>query len=175
MNTESEKDKYSQRHKLALWRWLTLILGLIAMLIAIWACGFNLWFDAGSVKSNLDPEYIPTAEYLLENPYEEPSTSFDELNIEFGRFNVKTQEICFTIWGSSNADFDRANIVEVFINEELAARIKPDSFILTSLPAQKPFCISGTLDAGLHIIEVKAYSDIFTEPNYVHRWAIKVE
>lgn len=171
----SENTQQVRRSYKSLFYFLALMFALVAMLVAIWMIGFSLWFNAGSVKPSLDAEYVPTAEYLLDNPYEEPPTTFGELNIELLEIDFSNELICFTIWGSSQADFDRANLLEVFINEQLAARLRPDSLILTSLPAQKPFCINGILESGLHIIEVRAYKDMFFQANYVHRWAIEVE
>jgi hypothetical protein len=112
MDYQSEKQTIENPRSYQFFvRWLFLIFGSITMLIFIWAIGFYLWLSAGSVKSSLDTQYIPTAEYLLENPVEEPSSDWLGFNIILNNIEQDKQEICFAITGSSDEDFDRASYV----------------------------------------------------------------
>jgi hypothetical protein len=185
---ETEKPKRSPklgflRSCLAFLLYPLIVFKVLVSILVFWAIG-------GYVKPSLDPQYIPTAEYLLENPIEEPiaelpieeltEENFIEnmlaLHVRFSATRSTENRLCFHVSSGSMGDFYNLRWAELYINEQVVNRynlVLPRE-IFTSNPAHAYPCYDGHLESGLHIIEFRAKESLFAEPYYIHRWAIEI-
>jgi hypothetical protein len=171
----SEKEKPKRSTRMGFLR-SCLIFSLYPLLIlGLLGCGFVYWLNGGYVKPSLDPEYIPTAEYLLANPieitkrempYYPPIIEFDETRA--------IDQLCFWLVSEHSSDYDNVLWAEVLINEQL---LYPKFIFRTefhTLPGATDLCVYGLLFSGLHIIEFRLKESPAAEPYYIQRWAIEI-
>jgi hypothetical protein len=176
----SEKEKPKRSTRTGFLR-SCLIFSLYPLLIlTVVGIGFVYWAIGGYVKPSLDPQYIPTAEFLLENSIEreEPIESIVEDLRLYARLGVRTytsNKICLTVIAMNENDYDNLYWSELFINEQIVSRFRYDvEGVYLSLPSFSGFCFNGHLDTGLHIIEFRAKENLFAGPYYIQRWAIEI-
>jgi hypothetical protein len=141
------------------------------------------WAIGGYVKPSLDPQYIPTAEYLLENtqvyeeiPPEVVATEYLTLNITLTHPNLTEGKVCFVIYSGLEEDFSHLSWAEIYINYQVVRRYQWawDGRIVGTIQSMSELCFNGHLNSGLHIIEFRAKENLFAEPYYIHRWAIEI-
>ena len=185
MHHEGTKDTKKKKSTTPRWRrFLKICFKVIAGLLVIMMCmfiAFANWAWGGyiNIKSSLDTEYIPTAEYLLENPVEIPypdSFPYDFrvwANIQF----TSSERLCFDVVSMDDQDFLNLDWAEVYVNEQIVSRYHWhwSDFIWTTMPAHSIVCTSVHLESGIHIIEFRAKEAAFSTPYYIHKWAIEVE
>ncbi|MEM9951978.1 MAG: hypothetical protein AAF846_10275 [Chloroflexota bacterium] len=170
-------------------KWLGIAIAVIASPFVIYYGTIFLWLSQGTVRPSLSDELIPTAEYLLENPYENPVRADDEFYVGMVDFNQDDNELCFVLsWFRARINsFTSANkfeegsvyfrYVEIHINGQLAGRTDKGGFLemYRLMRGIDTECVAGTLGNGLHIIEVRTLPRAFAPPNYVQRWTIEVD
>jgi hypothetical protein len=178
---QTEKPKRSSkmgffRSCLAFSLYPLIVFKVLVSLLVFWAIG-------GYVKPSLDPQYIPTAEYLLENTqvYEEiPPEVLTEpylaFKVQLTDPSYRAGQVCFAVYFGFDKDFQNLRWAEIYINEQTAGRFHPNApdWALGGIPALTYLCLDGHLDSGLHIIEFRAKENLFAEPYYIHRWAIEI-
>jgi hypothetical protein len=180
----SEKEKPKRGTRMGFLR-SCLIFSLYPLLIlTVIACGIVYWAIGGYVKPSLDPQYIPTAEYLLENtivyqdiPPEILATEpFLSLRVNLMDSSFSEGQVCFAVYFGFDEDFLNLRWSEIYINEQTVKRFHPNppEGALDSIPALTYLCVDGHLDSGLHIIEFRAKESIFAAPYYIHRWGIEI-
>jgi hypothetical protein len=164
----SEKEKPKRSTRMGFLR-SCLIFSLYPLLIlTVLGCGFFYWAIGFDIKSSLDPQYIPTAEYLLERQAEIAAT---------GEYSDFPYQICLLVGAKDLVHIQNLSWAEVYINEQVISRFRNTNEIAThpELPIFYGFCFYGHLDSGLHIIEFRAKENLFAEPYYIQRWAIEIE
>jgi hypothetical protein len=178
----SEKEKPKHGTKMSILR-LCLIFSLYPLFVlTMLGIALVYWAIGGYVKPSLEPEYIPTAEYLLENPFEQPRWGYpstDGLWTEIYPFPPINDSICIDIASTYLDDFSNLKWVELYINEQVVRRVYFDRMDVYLPPPNIDgihgyICYEGHLDTGLHIIEFRAKENLFAEPYYIHRWAIEI-
>jgi hypothetical protein len=177
----SEKEKPKRSTRTGFLR-SCLIFSLYPLIIlTVLGIGLAYWAFGGYVKSSLDPQYIPTAEYLLENQIKRETSIhlLEDGDLElYASLDVNlttSNEICLTVISMDDEDFDYLYLAELYINEQVVSRFRYEvEGVALSLPAFSDFCFNGHLDSGLHIIEFRAKESLFAEPYYIQRWAIEI-
>jgi hypothetical protein len=169
----SEKEK-PKRGKIFGIERSCLILSLYPLLLcSVCSIGWVYWMFGGYVKSSLDSEYIPTAEYLLENPVEEGDFS---LRVVYNNsFGPPDTNICIAVRASSREFLNTITWSDLYINEQIVGHYYDgQNYIEDESGIYRSFCVSGHLESGLHIFEFHAKRDPLAEPYYSHRWAIEI-
>jgi hypothetical protein len=181
-DTENTKKKKLQTTHLR--KFLRICFKVVAGLFGIAMCmlGFFAYWAWGgyiNVKSYLDAEYIPTAEYLLGNPIETPYP--DSFPYDFRVWtNVQltsSERLCFDVVSMDNQDFLNLDWAEVYVNEQIISRYhwRWSDFVWTTMPAHSIVCMPTHLESGIHIIEFRAKESAWSVPYYIHKWAIEVD
>lgn len=172
--SEKEKPKRGSRYGVL---HSCLIFSLYPLLVlTLLVVGLIYWAIGGYVKPSLDAQYIPTAEYLLENPIELPQTDELGLNISFSLNMSFNNLLCFIVSSSIVTDFPNLRWSEIHINAQVVSRVQLDAPYVFHhyMPSDTVLCIKGYLNSGLHIIEFRAKEILFAEPYYTQRWAIEI-
>jgi hypothetical protein len=150
-------------------RWSCWRIGIIA-LVSVSGCSilfaaFWVYLEwTGSVKPALAIEYIPTAQYLLENP-QLNTGDFDAI------LEIDDYQICVVTLSRIRYKGDVFGVTNfrMIVNEQQVGQ----NNIVTywnglHLPADARFCFINSLEEGLHLIE-------FRHAQAVYKWAIEIE
>ena len=144
---------------------------------------FAEWAWGGSIKPSIDPQYVPTAEYLLQHPQSTPS--FISVYPEPGSIVQRSQDISVVVVLHANWS-DIIQWTRLLLNGE---RIPGDYIRLTypyGLHVEKDFnaatfvpTVPETLTSGLHIFRVQvgsSFNDFLNpDPKLSYEWVYRVE
>lgn len=179
----SEKEKPKRNQRMGFLR-SCLIFSLYPLLIlTLFGIGLVYWAIGGYVKPSLDPQYIPTAEYLREHPFQDPEwgwpSTIDDLWMEIYPNPPMNDRVCIYVASNHLEDFDNLKWLEIFINEQVVRRVYFERIDIDYPPPNidgysSGICYKGHLDSGLHIIELRAKENLFAEPYSIYRWAIEI-
>jgi len=167
-----------------------LLLTIIPIGIIILYLLFSEWAWGGYVKPSLDPQYVPTAGYLQQNPVSTPA--FLTVNPPPGstinsqdRISVSIQTLPETPLGKSD---EISQWTRMFINYQKIAYFKDFHVELIggldgSVPGYKRetahFVLRPNLQPGLHILEIRVGKSVTALLNpaeaYSYKWAYRVE
>jgi hypothetical protein len=165
MSQETEKKKKQTPRRFPRWKFAilgVLVAFVVIVVLIILSPIFGSWGEIS--KTSLDAEYIPTAEYLLENPI-----SYDEVSLvissDFGN-------LCLLFEGITNlsgiVSIDGRNYVFM---DDFTGTPTPDTATSEEyIPSAQRRCFDVEFSAGLHLIDLNLYE---TRTHY--QWAIEVE
>jgi hypothetical protein len=164
-----EAPEVKEKNKTLPTRWSCWRIGIITLISVL---GFSILFTTfwlylewtGTVKPILDIEYVPTAEYLLANP-QSNTGYFDAI------LDVDDYQVCVVILNRIRykGDFFDVQNFRMIVNlQQVGQKNIVKYWNGLHLPADVRFCFTNTLEVGLHLIEFRHYSTVYT-------WAIEIE
>jgi hypothetical protein len=157
-------------------RWIFLLfIPVVTLLLLIILALVGAYVQEDTIKSSLDAEYVPTAEYLLQNPEHENETVWLKV---FG--DTSSTRVCIYY----SLLLQEAENLEIYLNTERANFPISTSFGMPALnPVQTSLnqpklgnrCTMQKLESGIHLLEVRLKYSRFEAPFHVHRWAFVIE
>jgi hypothetical protein len=158
----------------------------IPFLILISLLLFAQWVWSGSIKPSLDPQFVPTAEYLLEHP--QPTPSFLSVS-PAPALRMDNQLSALRIEVNLEANkFDTSQWTQIFLNGQRLEHLDTTGSFPGGLPAPNEknsntayFYIyhTATLHSGLYLLRIQAGSSFHDflnpDPKLSYEWAYRVE
>jgi hypothetical protein len=172
------------------WKRIVLFLLAVPIVILLALLLFAEWAWGGYIKPTLDPQYIPTAEYLLQNPI--PTPDFISVNPPPGSVVSAADSIIVHVPISPNAPLgskdEIANWTFTYLNRQRIPRSNFGVTFSTVYSSDGPgvvyieyadFIFPLSLSPGLHILEIRVGKSVTVLFNpaeaYTYTWAYKVE
>jgi hypothetical protein len=166
----------------------TLLLMVVLILAAGCAAILNylLWLNVGSFQCTLDAQYVPTAEYLMQNPLPTPQF-IGFINPPIGSTITANQEVCLTLYPraySASSDEGEENFVyagniRIAINMQVIPRDATREEWITTMPGMVHVCFNADVNSGLHIFQVEIRNSRFGAFGIgeliTYQWAYRVE
>lgn len=123
----------------------------------------------------LEPEYIPTAAYLLDNPLPTPQGFPVRLSVRYDTHGFKPDNVeLFCVQGFLPHDVR----VEFEFNHHLVlGSFSRSTHSLSNDEAgSADYCIEGAMETALHLISVQmsSNSDMWPQSHYTYTWAVEI-
>lgn len=146
---------------------------------------FADWAWGGRVQPSLDAQYVPTAEYLIQNTVAIPT--FIDVRPPPGTTIESGETICVAVFVRrlSASEYDVAEWTHIYVNNQRISRsdygvgtigeVTPEGSVTNTVE----FCFDPLLEKGLHVIEVQVASSVTALLNPAearsYTWAYRVE
>lgn len=154
------------------------------ILLGLWL--FGEWVWGGSVKTSLDAQYIPTAEYLLQHP--QPTPSSMQIYPNPGAILDSSDIVVMILAFELNKD-GVEQWTQLFLNHQRIARSDIDTppgtgrywspGIMLMDYAELTFDPNNKLNSGLHLFRIqigRSFNDFLNpDPKLSYEWAYRVE
>ncbi|MBL8156234.1 MAG: hypothetical protein JNM70_18790 [Anaerolineae bacterium] len=137
------------------YRFMLIALALVAVAVLL----HPLWLNVGYFRRTLDPQLVPTAEYLLSNPLPTPSFVL-AVQPPTGASIDRTQEICVSLLpGGSNGNADElrnaALGTRIAINEQIIPVEAVRMRMIYTMPGFLIACFHADVEPGIHLFAVE--------------------
>jgi hypothetical protein len=163
---------------------------LIAFLILVFGCiailDYPLWLNVGSFQRTLDTQYVPTAEYLMQNPLPTP-WFIGFIDPPIGSTITANQEVYLAMFPHDyNTSGDEGeeillntSNIRIAINMQVipwnATRVE----FIDTMPGVVRICFNADVNRGLHIFQLEIRNSRFGAFGIgeliTYRWAYRVE
>jgi hypothetical protein len=189
---KKKRSPYSRRKRFI----LTVIVVAIALVVLYKPLKrlFHLYGTPPGVtkfKTSLDPEFVPTAEYLIEHPEPDKLIELDSVVSIDVQADDNRQEICVIFHPPPGTGGEFSSSTEIYLNNRLTA-FSPFGGFFCEMRRGGSDCVTrcagdvkgnyrdydsdnGWLESGVHLIEVRMKYHPDDEPFHVHQWAFEIK
>jgi len=148
------------------------VLVALFIVIIIFVC-LIIWWRSGQLKVILDPQYVPTAEYLLQNPW--PTPEAFTIWPPVGEFVHEGDEICIngsdrSYWAWSHLLINGSRLAAADL-DIVFHDVYPNQFVQFCFPNESGN--DSSLKSGVHLLEIRLRTSPFST-RYSYEWAIRV-
>jgi hypothetical protein len=137
--------------------------------------------DDSNLKTSLDAEFVPTAEYLLNHP--EPEVEFVKLDVTepYGPYNIR---ICVEMSSQDGRAKALRQASDIFLNGEpvnfmgfedpLIGMVDEKGLTWEDYHTNRCYFGKTRLQRGIQLLEVRLKYWLYDEPFHVHQWAFEI-